>query len=95
LDVSTVSRHVKQLEDAGLLTRTEDPGDGRVSRLNITPQGRALLEEAMGARAAAIEEGMAGWSERDRATLTTLLTRLANSLSRPPVIAATTATESR
>lgn len=84
LDVSTVSRHVKQLDDAGLLTRTEDPDDRRVSRLHITDQGRALLEEAMGARAEALAEGMAGWSARDRATLTTLLTRLARSVDRSP-----------
>ncbi len=80
LDVSTVSRHVKALDDAGLLLRTEDPDDRRVSRVQITEQGRALLEDAMGARAASLAEGMTGWSERDQAQLTTLLTRLARAV---------------
>lgn len=81
LDVSTVSRHVRQLEDAGLLTRTEDPDDGRASRLQITEPGRLMLERALGARADALTAGMAGWSSADRETLTSLLSRLASTLN--------------
>lgn len=85
LDVSTVSRHVKQLDDAGLLRRTEDPDDRRVSRLQITDRGQALLEEAMGARAARLDHDIADWSDDDRATLFALLSRLARSVNRQPL----------
>src|SRR5688500_17905747 len=45
LDASTVSRHVKQLEDRGFLGRTSDPEDGRASRIEVTAAGRdALLD---------------------------------------------------
>src|SRR3954471_2340106 len=44
LDSSTVSRHVRTLEDAGLLARAGDPADRRASRLEITDAGRELLD---------------------------------------------------
>ena len=46
LDASTVSRHAKQLEDRGLLERTEDPDDGRASRVTVSEQGNACLAQA-------------------------------------------------
>jgi DNA-binding MarR family transcriptional regulator len=42
----TVTRLVARLEEMGLLARAGDPGDRRSSLLSITPEGRALLEEA-------------------------------------------------
>lgn len=40
----TATRVVAHLEEAGLVTRTPDPADGRVSRVAVTPAGRALLK---------------------------------------------------
>ena len=42
LDASTVSRHARQLEDRGLLERTEDPDDGRASRVAVSERGQRL-----------------------------------------------------
>jgi DNA-binding MarR family transcriptional regulator len=39
----TATRAAAQLEARGLVTRTPDPTDGRVTHLAITPAGRALL----------------------------------------------------
>ena len=39
----TATRVVARLEAAGLVTRTPDPLDGRVARVAITAEGRALL----------------------------------------------------
>ena len=83
LDSSTVSRHVAHLERAGYLSRSGDPDDRRASRLGLTARGRALLEEAMEARAAIVDQAVADWTEEDRRTLTVLMTRLAASLDRP------------
>jgi DNA-binding MarR family transcriptional regulator len=80
LDTSTVSRHVRQLETAGYLARSGDPIDRRASRLRVTESGRALLAEAMEARAAHVAEATASWSAADRQALTDLVTRLADSL---------------
>jgi DNA-binding MarR family transcriptional regulator len=82
LDASTASRHVRHLEDDGFLARADDPGDRRASRIRLTPKGRAALARAMRLRAAVVDRAIADWPERDRAALTTLLTRLADSLDR-------------
>jgi DNA-binding MarR family transcriptional regulator len=82
LDASTVSRHVMNLEHGGYLTRSGDPDDRRASRLALTEQGRALLEEAMTARAAIVDDAIADWPATDREALTALMTRLAASLDR-------------
>ena len=80
LDASTASRHVRHLEDGGYLARTGDPGDRRASRVRLTPKGRGALARAMRARAAVVDRAIADWPDDDRATLTTLITRLAESL---------------
>lgn len=82
LDTSTASRHVRNLEDGGYLARTGDPGDRRASRVRVTPKGRGALTRAMRARAAMVDRAIAGWPDKDRATLATLMTRLADSLDR-------------
>lgn len=82
LDSSTVSRHVRGLENGGYLIRAGDPDDRRASRLRLTDRGRAFLQRAMAARVAIVEQAIADWPEEDRATLTKLMTRLAESIDR-------------
>jgi DNA-binding MarR family transcriptional regulator len=84
LDHSTISRHVRALEDAGYLRRTGDPRDRRAYRLEATPTGLALLDGKLCAWAARIDEAIADWSDDDRRALTTLVTRLADALERAP-----------
>ena len=76
LDLSTVSRQVRALEDLGFVARTPDPDDRRASVLEPTPAGRALVAEVKAAFSQLVDVALAGWSERDRRTLTTLLGRL-------------------
>src|ERR1700722_14859407 len=47
LDGPTLSPLLKRLEAAGLVTRTRDPNDERQLRVDLTPQGRALREDAL------------------------------------------------
>ena len=82
LDASTASRHVRHLEDGGYLARTGDPGDRRASRVRLTPKGRGVLARALRARAAVVDRAIADWPDGDRATLASLMTRLADSLDR-------------
>ena len=82
LDSSTVSRHVRHLEDGGYLVRAGDPADRRASRVQLTGRGRAVLDQAVQARAAIVDAATADWPPVDRATLTTLMTRLAEHLDR-------------
>jgi DNA-binding MarR family transcriptional regulator len=82
LDASTASRHVRHLEDGGYLARTGEPGDRRASRVRLTPKGRGALARALRARAAVVDRAIADWRDEDRATLASLMTRLADSLDR-------------
>ena len=81
LDASTVSRHVRALEDRGFLARTTDPEDGRASRVAITPQGRRSLEAGAARRRQLIGEVLADWDDADRETLRTLLNRLSDAFT--------------
>src|SRR6201993_3585419 len=47
LDGPTLSPLLKRLEAAGLVTRTRDPDDERQLRIDLTPKGRALREQAL------------------------------------------------
>jgi len=80
LDCSTVSRHVRHLEELGYLARAVDPDDRRATPLRLTDQGRATLDEGMRAKAAIIDRATADWSEEDRDRLTALMTRLVASV---------------
>jgi DNA-binding MarR family transcriptional regulator len=82
LDSSTVSRHVSHLVDGGYLRRTGDPLDRRATHVLLTDRGRAVLDEAMQARAAIVDTATRDWPEQDRETLTTLLARLADGIDR-------------
>jgi DNA-binding MarR family transcriptional regulator len=81
LDVSTVSRHVRNLVAAGHLRRSDDPDDGRAALLQLTPQGSELLAAAMTRRADVLRRATAGWSDADRALLVRLLGRLSDGLA--------------
>jgi len=50
VSAATATRVVAALEDAGLVLRQADPGDGRSWQVSLTPAGRAKLDAARRAR---------------------------------------------
>ena len=80
LDLSTVSRHLRGLEDAGHLVRSPDPDDRRAALLSVTDQGREFVADAVRARTALLTAATADWADDDVATLSHLMTRLAHDL---------------
>jgi DNA-binding MarR family transcriptional regulator len=82
LDASTVSRHIRQLEIAGYVSRTTDPDDGRAFRVRLTDEGHSLLDTALELQVSLLDRAIAEWPEADRDTLITLVTRLAESVDR-------------
>src|SRR3954471_2226563 len=80
LDLSTVSRQVRSLEDLGLIGRTSDPEDRRAYVLEPTESGRALVAAVKESFNRLVDLALADWSERDRRTLTSLLGRIATDL---------------
>jgi DNA-binding MarR family transcriptional regulator len=65
----TMTTQVRRLEDAGLVTRTTDPGDARAVRIQITAQGLQTLNRVRADRASAIEPQLGKLNDADRHTL--------------------------
>ena len=80
LDASTVSRHARQLEDRGLIERTEDPDDGRASRVAISEAGKTCLAKGFATRRQLMTYALDGWTDDERDTLRELLHRLVQAL---------------
>ncbi|MCQ4045149.1 MarR family winged helix-turn-helix transcriptional regulator [Streptantibioticus rubrisoli] len=75
LDRTTVTRRADRLESAGLVQRRQDPVDGRATLLTLTRQGHETIAATRQRLAAAIEDGLASWSEADAQTFARWLRR--------------------
>ncbi|MBZ6176406.1 MarR family transcriptional regulator [Streptomyces olivaceus] len=71
-----VTTLVDGLETAGKVRRVPDPANRRVTRIELTDDGRADLRELHGARRSAAEEILAPLSEEQRTALGGLLDTL-------------------
>jgi DNA-binding MarR family transcriptional regulator len=71
-----MTTQVRRLEDAGLVTRTVDPGDARAVRIRITAEGLHTLNQVRADRADAIEPQLARLKAADRQTLVDAVTVL-------------------
>lgn len=85
LDTSTVSRHLRQLGDAGLIERRPDPDDGRAHLLSLSPAGMRATDRAHAERRRLILDRLADWPAEDVAALAILLSRLAADVGEPPL----------
>jgi DNA-binding MarR family transcriptional regulator len=81
LDASTVSRHARQLEERGLVARTDDPDDRRAARIDITKLGSKVLSGCFDARKQRLAQALASWSTEDRHTLQHVATRFVADLN--------------
>jgi DNA-binding MarR family transcriptional regulator len=77
LDPSTVSRHIAQLQSAGLIERAPDPVDGRAQRVKLSDAGTARIKAALRSRQDLLEKCLESWEPRDLEELDQLLTRFA------------------
>ncbi len=76
LDLSTISRQVRDLVVAGLLAKVPDPADGRAALLSLTERGVAVLEAVSEARREVLAEAIADWTDEERNALAGGLLRL-------------------
>lgn len=81
LDLSTVSRHLRNLERDGFIDRSRDPDDGRAHRVAPTEQGHEALHAVLSARGQVVDDALSHWSPSERQTLAELLRRLADDLN--------------
>jgi DNA-binding MarR family transcriptional regulator len=65
----TATRIVGRLADAGLVERTADPADGRVSLVSATPKGSALLRRLRGRKNAYLARRLRDLAPQEISTL--------------------------
>ncbi|PRZ36615.1 DNA-binding MarR family transcriptional regulator [Antricoccus suffuscus] len=80
LDISTISRHIKKLEEDDLVERSPDPADGRAHLMRLSAKGSAMLAHAEHVRREELGSAISGWNEEDRRELRAILGRLAADL---------------
>ncbi len=83
LDKSNLCRILTLLEGEGLLERQPDGEDRRVNRVLLTARGRRVLDQAVPAMDAMLEEQFRGLDRSGQRTLSTLLRRLERGASEP------------
>jgi len=76
LDLSTVSRQMRDLVACGLVVKVPDPADGRASLLSLSERGWSVLGAVSEARRQALADAMGGWSDEERTVLAGGLLRL-------------------
>jgi DNA-binding MarR family transcriptional regulator len=81
LDASTASRHVRALEQVGLIRRSADPDDGRAFRVELTEDGEREWETSFKRRMELLSQAMNGWDESDIETFEKLMTRFADGVT--------------
>ena len=80
-DPSTVSRHVTLLVDRGRVRRVADEQDGRASRLVVTAEGQAVLDQLRDERNAHLAAVTADWEPDELAGFTAALQRFVQDLT--------------
>jgi len=82
LDPSTITRQVRDLENAGFASRQTDPSDRRASVLDLTPCGRQVLEQSREHRRFKLKEALSNWSSSDLNDFGRLLQEFNTSMDR-------------
>ena len=82
LDPSTITRQVQPLVEGGLTCRETDPTDRRAYILDLTPKGRAVLEQTRRHRRGRLQLALSDWQEADLAEFSRLLNEFNASMDR-------------
>lgn len=80
MDISAVSRQLRPLEEAELVRRAAAADDGRVALVALTPAGTKAARKIRQVGLRHLSESLSDWSDRDRAQLARLMTRLVDDL---------------
>jgi DNA-binding MarR family transcriptional regulator len=75
MDANNVVLLLNELEDLGYVERRRDPDDRRRHRVEITPEGRRVLEGAERAQSSIEDDVLQALDDGERATLRQLLAR--------------------
>jgi DNA-binding MarR family transcriptional regulator len=82
LDPSTITRQVRDLENAGFAFRETDPSDRRAYVLDLTATGRDVLKRSREHRRSRLGDALSSWSSRDLNDFGRLLQEFNTSMDR-------------
>jgi DNA-binding MarR family transcriptional regulator len=77
VSLPTMSKMVTGLVEKGILTRTQDPANRRLVRINLTPEGESLYLQIMSRVQQRLARLLRGLSQEDRAAIVRALECLA------------------
>jgi DNA-binding MarR family transcriptional regulator len=80
LEPTTVTRKIGVMETRGLIQRSSDPSDRRVSLVDLSAKGREAMEQVRSYRRGRVDKFLAEWKQKDKAELARLLTDFNRSL---------------
>ncbi len=84
LSSGAMTNRLDRLEGAGLVARQPDPGDRRGLIIELTPRGKALVDQAINARLEEANEAASALTESERQNLVQLLRKLLAAVERGP-----------
>lgn len=80
VDPGAVSRRIRSLEELGLVERSPDPSDRRVSRVAPSILGKEVQEKVSSIGAKHLSKALENWTKSDQAALASLLATLVGDL---------------
>ncbi|MEH6989676.1 MULTISPECIES: MarR family winged helix-turn-helix transcriptional regulator [Bacillales] len=76
IDHAAVTRHLKQLEEKGMVIRRKNPADNRFTYVSLTEEGKTKIAAYCEEKQLFISKILNGFSELERSTLLNMLTRI-------------------
>jgi DNA-binding MarR family transcriptional regulator len=76
IDRAAVSRHIKQLEENGMVLRRRKSGDDRIILVRLTNNGREQIESSQKEKERFVMELLTNVSEEERSVLKNVLSQI-------------------
>ncbi|MFD3261501.1 MarR family winged helix-turn-helix transcriptional regulator [Paenibacillus lentus] len=82
IDNAAVTRHLKQLESQGMVTRRRNPSDHRETFVSLTKEGREQILSCSTEKRCFVNQMLQDFSPEELDTLTDMLMRIQQNISR-------------
>lgn len=81
IDAAAVTRHLRALEENGVISRRNNPADNRVTLVSLTEQGRAKMDQYRQEKNRFISSLLMDFNDQERTVLIDMLSRLQNNIN--------------
>lgn len=83
IDNAAITRHLKQLEAEGMVTRRKNPCDNRETFVRLTQEGRQRIGSCQSDKASFIHQMFRNFDEKELQQLAKLLERIQQNIDEP------------